>query len=78
MTLLHEVERMGTPEDVGGMKYVYPPEANRPMRLPAHLEIFEETDGTQTLSGPLDVRNNTGSFVCYLIHGTWSSHRIGS
>ena len=77
MTLLHEVEYCGAPEDVGGLKYVFPPEANRPVLLPAHLEIFEERDGTQTLSGPIDIKNDKGLFACYMIHSNWTSHKIG-
>jgi hypothetical protein len=74
--LIHEICR-GDIEDVGGIKYVHPPWANRPMLLPTHVDVFEEADGTKTLSGEIHVKTNEGLFACYLIHGSWSRHKIG-
>ena len=76
MTLLHEMER-GTVADIGGIEYVWPPDARRSVLLPKHIDLIKEQDGTQTLSGPLDVTTHEGVFVYYLIHGNWTRHRIG-
>lgn len=74
--LIHEIEQ-GQVEDVGGIKYVRPPWSNRAVLLPSHLDLFEEKDGTKTLSGELHLKTDEGLFACYLIHGSWSRHPIG-
>lgn len=74
--LIHEMT-MGQTDTIGGLRYAYPPDAPRPVLIPEHVVLFSERDGTKTLSDALHVRNNEGLFACYLIHGSWSSHKIG-
>lgn len=74
--LMHEIE-VGQVENVGGSQYVYPPWANRPVIVPSHVDVFEEKDGTKTLSGEIHLKTDDGLYACYLIHGSWSRHKIG-
>lgn len=75
--LIHEVEQ-GAIEHVADRQFVFPPGASRPHPLPDHLDVFEEKDGTKSLSGPLTTQTHEGLFHYYLIHGTWTRHKVGS
>ena len=74
--LIHEI-KSGRVESVGGLKFVRPPEAQIAMPLPDHLDVFEEPDGTHTVSGPIYFTDSDGTFAYYMIHGSWSRHRVG-
>lgn len=75
--LIHEIPTSGCVHLVGAMQFVRPAGAAIAQRLPDHVKVFMETDGTHSLSGPVLVHlGELGLCNCFLIHGQWYCHEV--